>query len=434
MKMKTQLQKCLLIVGLGMLTFINTKAQTTYLNQIVLTTGGAYGNPGNHVKFATYEPTGKVFTVRDSPLGDFSNDIITDSSFAYAHIGRAAGTDVIYKYNLNNYNRVDSIINIAGAKKIVVYKNYLIVGRGYGATANYVEIFNKKNLQATPVYKDVIIPAATSGIVILRDTAYVSFTQNDTGKIAIINLKNTIPSFVRIQAFDTMSSGLGELYTDGKNIFGLSEKYNSNTYAFMYAKVTVFNPIAKTYNRVAVNKANGGIEINGANLYANFGTGLGTFNTTTSAVVNPVFPLSYSDGALDNVNNRFVFQQTDFYSYGRLLITDLSGNRIDSVITDFSGSAVALDYRNLTTKINEVAMVNAIRVYPNPATNFINIDIAVVEEIVQVRIFDITGKELYNLKPTATSIQLPIGDFTNGIYLINLQTKESNIYKKFIKQ
>ncbi len=73
--------------------------------------------------------------------------------------------------------------------------------------------------------------------------------------------------------------------------------------------------------------------------------------------------------------------------------------------------------------------------YPNPATNVVNITNAENMLVNQVAIYDVAGKQLstqtYN---NETEIQLNVEHLASGTYLLHLQTNEGTAVKKLVKK
>ena len=73
--------------------------------------------------------------------------------------------------------------------------------------------------------------------------------------------------------------------------------------------------------------------------------------------------------------------------------------------------------------------------YPNPATNIVNINNSENMSVKQIEIYDLAGK-LINTQNfnNEADIQLNIETFTSGTYLLYLHTDEGTAIKKFIKK
>lgn len=75
---------------------------------------------------------------------------------------------------------------------------------------------------------------------------------------------------------------------------------------------------------------------------------------------------------------------------------------------------------------------NSIKVYPNPATDFVNIS---AEEVISsVEIYNISGQLVNTLQPHAKSLQVNTGDLTAGVYTAKVIMKNAAFSKEFVVQ
>ncbi len=74
------------------------------------------------------------------------------------------------------------------------------------------------------------------------------------------------------------------------------------------------------------------------------------------------------------------------------------------------------------------SMLSAISVYPNPATD--NLQIQTALPIKEIEITDIAGRLLY----TTTAKTINCSSFASGVYFIKATTSEGAVVKKFIKE
>lgn len=416
-----------------------TKSQTPgALKQAVFTTGGTFLAEGNRVKVYSFRPNIKSTIVVDSILGDFSNDVEVDQHHAFIHVGRAgsnpAGNDIIYRYDLNTYKRIDSINNIPGVQKILVYKNYLLVTRGYGSSEHFFNIFDKNNLKSGPIFSDAGILSPTSGVVVLSDTAYVSYTKDNIGKIARIDLSTGLPSHVDDISFDTLSSGVSDLFTDGEKVFGLSEKFDANSYELSYAGIIIFHPTTKSKRYVKVASAHGGIGIFKNQLLGNFtGTGISAFDLQEEKLIPGVRALNYSAAALDTFTGNYLVQQTNYYSYGRILVASNDLSKVDTLITDISGSAMALEYNDVVTGIIELKGPERISIFPNPSSGQINIEGNFISGSGRVTITDASGRLVLQISDIRREEKIDVGKLANGLYYLKLSNGKDTYIDKFVK-
>ena len=84
----------------------------------------------------------------------------------------------------------------------------------------------------------------------------------------------------------------------------------------------------------------------------------------------------------------------------------------------------------ITTLSTEDFNVDNIKMYPNPAQSYITISGNHLD-INEVRIFDITGKEVINTK--LLNNQVDISQLQSGMYLVNIIGDNVDVFKKLIK-
>lgn len=86
------------------------------------------------------------------------------------------------------------------------------------------------------------------------------------------------------------------------------------------------------------------------------------------------------------------------------------------------------------TGIEEAINSNLVSIYPNPATNFITVGVADVNEGTTIHIINALGEIVVTETATSTSTTLNTENLTNGIYFVKVESKNSSAIKKFIKQ
>lgn len=77
-----------------------------------------------------------------------------------------------------------------------------------------------------------------------------------------------------------------------------------------------------------------------------------------------------------------------------------------------------------------------IKLYPNPASSFINIEFSNWSDVTQVSIFDARGSQIEKIQAenySNQSINLNVSNYPSGIYFVHIQNKFGNKTKKFIK-
>lgn len=85
---------------------------------------------------------------------------------------------------------------------------------------------------------------------------------------------------------------------------------------------------------------------------------------------------------------------------------------------------------NITTAIAEAETQSTLSIYPNPAKE--TVTIGNVPSGSTIRIMDMLGKQVYNNQASATKEIINIDIFTNGIYLIQIETSRQIVNKKLV--
>lgn len=333
--------------------------QSVHMERAIFTTGGNFSAPGNYVTVYDYVPGVPLATPFDSALGDFSNSVITDGLYAYAHIGRANGSDVVYKYDMVTQTRVDSAVtDMGGTQNLLIWNDYLIVNRGFGAFSNFVRVFDKNDLSQV-IFEDATLTGTTSGMTILDDIAYVSYTENDSGKLAAFDLTQGGSMQASIIPLDTLANGIGDLTHSGGIIYGLSQRFGR------YNGLVQYDPVMQTFQ--SDTNFNGGGSFywsHGDEIGGSFGGGVNVLTPSTGTVTNQfvAFPTA---ATLDTLNQLIFMQETDYFSYGVFQVRDLTGAIIVEDSVDVSGTAVALLYNQVPVASDTLIRSGMIS-QPNP--------------------------------------------------------------------
>jgi hypothetical protein len=87
------------------------------------------------------------------------------------------------------------------------------------------------------------------------------------------------------------------------------------------------------------------------------------------------------------------------------------------------------------TSVNELAANDGVTIYPNPAQDVLNIKTAVTLNDASVVIVNTLGQIVKQIAVTDnTNIAIAIDDLENGVYFLEIKSKDRMITKKFIKQ
>ena len=75
-----------------------------------------------------------------------------------------------------------------------------------------------------------------------------------------------------------------------------------------------------------------------------------------------------------------------------------------------------------------------LNIYPNPATNVLNINVETRNENVNVKVYDALGKIINDFNISNLNYQLDLSNLKNGIYFIGIDDGEDTRLKRFIKE
>jgi len=76
--------------------------------------------------------------------------------------------------------------------------------------------------------------------------------------------------------------------------------------------------------------------------------------------------------------------------------------------------------------------INDFEIYPNPAKNQVQLTAENNQNILNVKIFDVLGKEVNSIQPNSNSTSLDVSRLSNGIYFIEIETIIAKHTKKLI--
>ena len=119
-------------------------------------------------------------------------------------------------------------------------------------------------------------------------------------------------------------------------------------------------------------------------------------------------------------------------------IKDFDNNIFRIYFTEFEGSSTGKISFNVT-QMNSSVSINdknksTINVYPNPASDNVNIVTNTLDLNSQINIYDISGKLIFSqkIKDNFSVINLPVDTYKSGVYTISLLENKSIYHKKLI--
>lgn len=361
-----------IILGVFLMASAQLNAQS-FTERVIFSTGGSYGQPGNQIQLHSYNPQSGTLDTIASFAGDFSNDVAVLSTQAFVHVGRASGHplggDAIYRVDILSGEVLDSTqSDVAGLQDMEFFSNqYLVYNRGFGASSDFLVAKNFMDLSQT-VYPDVDLPVSASGLIkqeglgLNPDNAYVSYTKNDSGFVAVYDIGANAGGTVglwynRTISLDTLAAGIGDLVINGDKLYAVNQRYINWVPAYNGFSIvdltddSFLTDTSITAGATLVQASNQGV-------LGIFNGSLGLLNTTTMQVSlwSPEAPTAM---ITDTNGTGYFAQTTNYFSEGHLLEIDQAGVTAQAIPTAISGSGLGLAY-NRSPVVQEELQINLV--------------------------------------------------------------------------
>ncbi|MDP2160310.1 MAG: T9SS type A sorting domain-containing protein [Flavobacterium sp.] len=375
---------------------------------------------------------GATYNNFDTNPTHYVNNLVIDSpedakTKVMQYSGRVGGGDITWTFN-NAVDDTSYAINPGLLAVLTNYQSSLVFVQG-----NAPAVVNPQTL-AIPTNNDQTVPegiaiapmvftwggTATDVTVSGLPNAGISFVKNMSNKTVTVtgtpseDLDFTITT---IGSTGTPVSGsgsitIGDFVPQGDEIHNFTESVlNSSFYSFAGANMNS-TPGNTTYNGLTLT-ARLKIESSTVISYSTF------VESTLTLVFDPGFSGIIK---LDNVNYTA--------SNGLIVIPNIPpGNH---AIT--KNSVANLYY--MKTEFNTLSVdqitKSDIKFYPNPVTNELNISIADGKTIERISIYSLVGQLVRTIEGNTTVVNM--SDFSDGIYLVKVQTDHGVIDQKIIKK
>ena len=152
------------------------------------------------------------------------------------------------------------------------------------------------------------------------------------------------------------------------------------------------------------------------------------FNKEPIAVGAQFTQADLNNGAFKYRHDTEATEGTDQFTF---TLSDGEGGWIG--ITPFQ---IVLDASETTVGIENVLTENLVKIYPNPAKDYLQLDLTTINsKNALVRIFDVQGKLVYQTSLANPNIvEIITADFNNGLYFLQLEMDEGVITKKLVVQ
>lgn len=85
---------------------------------------------------------------------------------------------------------------------------------------------------------------------------------------------------------------------------------------------------------------------------------------------------------------------------------------------------------DIASAVNEVFAGGTVSLYPNPAANFLNVELPTASNIT---IYDLAGRQVLEKENTSAKEKLDVSSLDNGLYLVFIENKGEQTTMKFLK-
>jgi len=405
--------------------------------QVIIANGGKFESVPPYTDYVTvesYNLSTLAVNVFNTIYTQSVQDVLINTNHAYV-----TAQDSVVLYNIDTYQRIAAVRD-SGVNRMALFNDKLIVTKKYPIGRFRVEVLSAEDLGLLALVDG--IPGDCEGVALYGNFAYVAVDSGSSGvegRLAKINTSNW--TLETIFNFGASAHGINDIYSYGGYLYCINKTpYGGGN----IGSITQFDPATGNFvtNTLAV-KIGEGIGIGGNLLYLGMSNGIGSYNLDTqtiadSAIINyfGVDPnLIMTSAALDYVNNKFYtnFGNRNLFGYGE--VYSMNGDSLTSYSTGLNPDACAIDFRTPTGIANQRSLQDAISVYPNPANDFISINLNSTATLKEIKILDLTGRTIDTkfFQKGENNIRIIVSDYPSGVYLISVTTDQGTKVRKFIK-
>ena len=416
------MKKVLFTIGFGFSTLVQAQ---NYVHQAIILNEGYFDYQTNEilvpVTVGSYNPATQIYQVVDTLEGmRFGSDVLIDGNYYFV-----AADSKIYKMDLNSHQEISSV-SCPGVRNLGIYQNKLVATRGEYLTTydSYLHVYDATNMTLIAAIDTIQGPKwATQNIVLDGSSAYIAVNNgyewgNEKGIIGKLDL-NALTYGNEI-----------DLGPDGKNPDNLvkvgSFLYSVNNKDWSgssISKVALDGSSNSTVNIATASTGCGTSALRDDKLVYQISmeTTLNEFDINVMNNVGPVsgHSLNYYELAQEPVSGNLFASETDFFSYGNVRVFNASNTELASFNVGVSPGTIVFDVRSTSASLNELA--SNISVYPNPTTDFLNVNVEGTK-----RVLDLQGKVL----ATTESNMIEVSNLNSGVYFLEFEGKKVSFVKR----
>jgi hypothetical protein len=428
----------LCIAAMFLLVIQGYTQSSAWVNQVIVVNNGKLEFQPPYTDYVTvqsFSPTTHNVNVFGTIYEQTASDVVIKDNKAFVAV-----PDSIIEYNIDTYQRINTVPD-SGVNKLYIYNSqYLLVSKKSPVSRYRLEVLDLNTLNLVGLVDG--IDGDCGGITSLFDTVYVAVPggQGSTvGKMAVIRTSDF--TLVREVDFGQLGVGINDLYAYNIHVFAI----NSTPLGSTTGSIVVYNAVNASYLlQVYGLKIGNGYGIKGNLLYLNLVGGVGSYNLDTYQIADTtiipdpgaLYRVLILGGAVDYLNSKLYLNYGNLVANGYGLVTNLAGDSLTSFNEGIRSYYSAIDFRT-PSGINDIKSSNQlIMVYPNPVQKNLEFKYMGDGIVNRILISDLTGRTVYN-QETSGSIRtwnIRDIDLSPGIYILTLKTDQGNVNTKFLKQ
>jgi hypothetical protein len=412
------------LVSIGLFLSVSAQAQN-YVHQAIILNEGYFDYQTNQliepVTIGKYDPASQAYSVVGTLEGmRFASDLIIDGNYYYV-----AADSKIFKMDLNSHQEISSV-SCPGVRNLGIYQNKLVATRGEYLTTydSYLHVYDASTMTLIAAIDTIQGPKwATQNIVMDGPSAYIAVNNgyewgNEKGIIGKLDLNALIYG----NEIDLGPEGKNpdNLVKVGSFLYSVNNKDWSGA---SISKVALDGTSNSTVNIATASTGCGTSALRDDKMVYQISmeTTLNEFDINVMNNVGPVsgHSLNYYELAQEPVSGNLFASETDFFSFGKVHVFDASNNELSNFNVGISPGTIVFDVRSTSANLNELA--SNITVYPNPTTDFLNVNIEGEKQIL-----DLNGKVLIS----SDLNKIEVSSLNSGIYFLEVEGKKVSFVKR----
>ena len=389
-------------------TFTFAQAQNYRVSAVYVVSGGNFNDGENsYTKLQRYQPSKDELKVLDSAKGSFNNVLEVRNDTIYY-----SASDQLIQYSSISGSRTKDV-SITGAVDIGFRNDSLLIVKGFGASSNFLELYDAKTLSSlSPV---AAVDDEASGITTFGDSAYIAVPGifgSTTGSIYVVHIPTL--QVVRKINLGTTGARIGRFYESSIIRVAFAEQNKQ------LIRLNVANGKVSTFSLPQVTRVYG---ISDDKLVVQTGQTLRLLDINTQVVEDTLVVVDSLQGVVASVQYDSTTASTyvatsDFNTFGRLyLIQDkkimgqweigVAPERMHIVYTNAVGIAEQRAQQQLSA-------------YPNPTTAGITLELPLEKGI--LKLYTMSGQEVLVTNMSGGRTTLSLEGLQPGAYLTTYTT------------